>query len=374
LLAGTAGALVLANSAASGVYESLLSTSFSLKYGDLGLEKPLVLWINDGLMALFFLLIGLELKREVLTGHLREPKAVLLPLLGAVGGMAVPALIYTAVNFGDPQALRGWAIPAATDIAFALAALGILGSRVPSGLKIFLLSLAIFDDIGAIVVIAVFYTDTLSIQMLLSSGGLLIVLFLLNRMGVRGLATYLFVGAILWFVVLKSGVHATLAGVCLALFIPSRTKDGQTPSNDLEHALHGFCMYVVLPTFALANAGLAFEGESLMESLSHTVPLGIALGLIFGNLTGILLMVFLGVNVFRLDLPAGATWLHMAGVAMLCGIGFTMSLFIGSLAFEQGGPAYGFDERLGILLGSAISATAGIITLYIASTRQTGEL
>lgn len=366
LLAATGLALVLANSPARNVYETILNTKLTLEYGDKGIDKPLLLWINDGLMALFFLLIGLELKREFLFGHLRDRKAVLLPLLGAVGGMAFPAAIYAFVNWGDPVAIKGWAIPAATDIAFALAALGLFSGRLPSSLKIFLLSLAIFDDVGAIVIIALFYTDGLSPNMLFVGGGLLLILLVLNRAGVRSLVIYLFVGLVLWIAVLKSGVHATLAGVLLAFFIPAKpSRDDSSPAVTLEEALHGFCLFVVLPLFALANAGLSFAGENLVESILHPVPLGITLGLPLGNLIGVVTMTFIGIRLFGLRLPEGSTWPQIAGVACFCGIGFTMSLFIGSLAFEQGGPMYDFDERLGILLGSVVSATAGILILML---------
>lgn len=366
LLLVTLAALLTANSSLAEAYHSSLDTKLRIQLGEATLAKPLILWINDGLMAFFFLLIGLELKRELLFGHLRSVRAVMLPLLGAVGGMAAPALVYLLINQGDPVAARGWAIPAATDIAFALAALAVLGSRIPSSLKVFLLALAIFDDIGAIIIIALFYTGGLSMEMAAVAGGFVALLLVMNRIGIRSLAPYLFVGALLWFAVLKSGVHATLAGVVLAFFIPSSQREGErkTPALTLEHGLHGFCMFLVLPLFAFANAGLAFRGNSLIESLTHPVPLGITLGLTVGKLIGILLCVGLGVRLFRLRLPTGSNWLHIAGVACLCGIGFTMSLFIGSLAFEEGGPAYDFDERLGILLGSTLSAVVGLAILF----------
>lgn len=370
LLGATLIALLVANSPFAGTYSAFLETDLKLVFGEYALAKPLILWINDGLMAFFFLLIGLELKREVQFGHLRSPKNVMLPLIGAVGGMAAPALVYMTINAGDPVAAKGWAIPAATDIAFALAAFAVLGSRVPQSLKIFLLALAIFDDVGAILIIALFYTSGLSFKMLLLAGGLIGLLFLLNRFQVRSLAPYLFFGAFLWLAVLKSGVHATLAGVVLALFIPGdRAEPEHAPAAHLEHSLHGFCLFIVLPIFAFANAGLSFGGQSILASILHPVPLGIALGLPLGNLLGIMICVVIGVRVFGLSLPAGATWGQMAGVALLCGIGFTMSLFIGSLAFEQGGPAYDFDERLGILVGSFMSAVLGLSVLFVLARR-----
>lgn len=368
LLCATLAALVVANGPLATTYSSFLDTELRMQFGDLALYKPLILWINDGLMAIFFFLIGLELKREFQTGHLQSMRAVFLPLLGAVGGMLVPAVIYLFINRGDEVGARGWAIPAATDIAFALSALAVLGSRVPSSLKVFLLALAIFDDIGAIVIIALFYTSGLSIEMLVLASALIGVLILLNYFGIKSIPVYLFVGLIMWVAVLKSGVHATLAGVVLAFFIPSKSRDGKSasPSLLLEHSLHKFSQFVVLPIFAFANAGLTFKGQGILESLLHPVPLGIALGLTVGKFVGILFMVGLGVLVFRLGLPKDARWVHIAGVACLCGIGFTMSLFVGGLAFEEGGPAYGFDERLGILAGSLVSALMGMLILRLA--------
>jgi len=372
LLCATFVALIVANTGLSELYGSVLNTKLKVQFGDLGFGKPLILWINDGLMALFFLLVGLELKRECQTGHLKKLRDAMLPFIGAIGGMAIPALVYLTINYGDPVASKGWAIPAATDIAFALSALAVIGSGIPASLKIFLMALAIFDDIGAILIIALFYSSSLSMNMLYIAVGLMVILYVFNLMKVRNLAPYLFIGTLLWFAVLKSGVHATLAGVVLAFFIPSSRKEGKThsPSDNLEHALHGFCMFIVLPIFALANAGLTFEGHALVESLLHPVPLGIALGLTVGKMVGIFGFICLGIFVFKLKLPRGANWGHILGVACLCGIGFTMSLFIGSLAFEQGGPAYDFDERLGILVGSLISAIMGIVILKITAKKS----
>ncbi|NNC90014.1 MAG: Na+/H+ antiporter NhaA [Akkermansiaceae bacterium] len=364
LIVATVAAMILANTPARGLYDALLEIPLQFRAGALNLEKPLLLWINDGLMAVFFFLIGLELKRELLEGELSRPERLVLPGLGAIGGMAVPAGIYAAMNWGDPVAMQGWAIPAATDIAFALGILSLLGSRVPISLKVFLVSLAIMDDIGAILIIAIFYTAQVSLASLVVAAAALVVLFVLNRRGVSSLPAYLLTGFVLWVAVLKSGVHATLAGVTLAFFIPLRPSLPGGPSmlKSLEHRLHGTVAFVILPVFALANAGVPLQGFS-PESILSPVPLGIILGLVAGKFIGVFLMASLGVAFGWTGLPPGMNWRALAGVSLLCGVGFTMSLFIGSLAFEGGGLAYDGSERLGILIGSSLAGTMGFLIL-----------
>jgi NhaA family Na+:H+ antiporter len=357
-------AMVVANSPLAGWYDQLIEMPMKIQIGPLLLAKPLLLWINDGLMAIFFLLVGLELKREVLEGELSETRKIVLPAFGAVGGMAVPALIYVAFNHGDPVGMRGWAIPAATDIAFALGVLALLGSRVPTALKVFLVSVAIFDDIGAIVIIALFYTSKLSMIALLVALACLPVLWLLNRRGVTEFFPYLLIGVVMWVAVLKSGVHATLAGVALAMFIPiaDRRRPDRSPLRDLEHDLHTAVAYGILPIFAFANSGIALRGAGL-DALLHPVPLGIAAGLFIGKQAGVLAGCWIGVKLGVAQLPAGIGWAKIYGAALLCGIGFTMSLFIGALAFGEEGAARIFDERLGIIAGSLVSGIAGYLYL-----------
>ncbi|WP_108649229.1 Na+/H+ antiporter NhaA [Dongshaea marina] len=360
-------AMIIENSAAKPLYDALLGTHVEVRLGALQIAKPLLLWINDGMMALFFLLVGLEIKRELLMGELSDRSRLSLPLFAAVGGMVVPALIYSYFNHGDVMAMRGWAIPAATDIAFALGVLSLLGSRVPHSLKLFLLTLAIIDDLGGIIIIALFYTSNLSLGSLVISALSLIVLYILNRRGVTKLTPYLLVGLILWIAVLKSGVHATLAGVLLAFFIPLKQKEGEEgPSllEKLEHDLHPTVAYVILPVFAFANTGISLEGVTL-QSLLHPVPMGIWGGLIIGKLIGVLGLSYLAVKLKMASLPDGIRWREMYGVSLLCGIGFTMSLFISSLAFEQGATGgYLFNDRLGILFGSILAAILGYLLLY----------
>ncbi|MCP3850741.1 MAG: Na+/H+ antiporter NhaA [Gammaproteobacteria bacterium] len=360
-------AIIIANSPLSWLYAELLDVPVEIKVGALHIAKPLILWINDGLMAIFFFLIGLELKRELLEGELSDPKKLILPTFAAIGGMLIPALFYVFFNINDPAALKGWAIPAATDIAFALGILALFGKRVPISLKIFLVSLAIIDDMGAIVIIAIFYTSDLSISSLVIALISITVLALFNFKNLRNLTPYIFVGTILWVAVLKSGVHATLAGVVLAFFIPLKTssKDEKSLAKTLEHDLHGSVSYVIIPIFAFANAGIPLEGLSL-SSLLEPIPLGIILGLFFGKQIGVMLFSFLAVKLGIASLPQGTDWKQLYGVAFLCGVGFTMSLFIGSLAFEQGGSeANLMNDRLGILVGSTLSAIVGYFYLNI---------
>ena len=363
LLGAAVLAVLAANSPLSPYYEGFLATPVEVRIGDLQIAKPLLLWVNDGLMAVFFFLIGLELKREVLEGELSDPQQVMLPSLAAIGGMAAPALIYTVFNAGDPVAMRGWAIPSATDIAFALAVLTLLGKRVPTSLKLFLLTLAIVDDMGAIVIIALFYSSELSLTSLAIASACLAILYLMNRKGVMHIASYLMVGLVMWVAVLKSGVHATLAGVLLAFFIPMRNREsGHSPLRELEHDLHPTVAYAILPMFAFANTGVPLLQLSLAELFSP-VSLGIALGLFLGNQVGIMGVCWLAVRSGLARLPKDVAWAELYGVSILCGIGFTMSLFIGSLAFGQGGPEAAVDERLGILSGSLLSAIVGYLWL-----------
>ena len=356
-------AMIAANSPLAGWYQSLIDVPFGIRLGGAAIDKPLLLWINDGLMAVFFLLVGLELKREIVRGQIATLRQAALPLAGAVGGMLVPALIYVVANRGDPVALQGWAIPAATDIAFALAVLALLGDRVPQSLRILLVSIAIFDDIGAIVIIAVFYTSELSLGALLTAGACLPVLYALNRRGVLEKTPYLLVGLVMWAAVLKSGVHATLAGVVLAMFIPARTGDeGHSPLEELEHDLHTGVAYFVLPLFAFANAGINLADAS-PSYLLHPVPLGIAAGLFVGKQIGVFGLCWLAVRTGLTRLPGDLRWSYIYGGSLLCGIGFTMSLFLASLAFETSGVNLLFDERLGIIVGSLLSGFVGYLVL-----------
>lgn len=361
LMVAAALAIIIANSPFHNIYHALLDVPVEIRVGALHIAKPLILWINDGLMAIFFFLIGLELKRELLEGELSEPKNIILPACAALGGMLFPALIYIAFNWNDPSALKGWAIPAATDIAFALGILALFGQRVPLALKVFLVSLAIMDDMGAIIVIALFYTIDLSTTSLIVAFVALMTLAILNWKNIRSLPPYLLVGLVLWVAVLKSGVHATLAGVLLAFFIPLKTssEDEVSPARNLEHDLHGSVSYVIVPIFAFANAGIPFAGLSL-SSILEPIPLGIILALFFGKQIGIMLFSVLAVKSGMTSLPKGINWQQLYGTSLLCGVGFTMSLFIGSLAFEEGGSeAILMNDRLGILIGSTISALAG---------------
>jgi Na+:H+ antiporter, NhaA family len=369
LMATSVLAMVVANSALNPYYAAFLDVPVEIRVGALGIAKPLLLWINDGLMAVFFFLVGMELKREVVEGHLSSFSRASLPALAAAGGVLAPAAIYATINWGDAVALKGWAIPAATDIAFALGVLSLLGDRVPTALKAFLLSIAIFDDLAAIVVIAVFYTAELSVVALAIAGILILGLAILNRSGVTKPAGYCLLGVALWVAVLKSGVHATLAGVVVAMFIPISHPPGspipgqsQSPLHHLEHMLHPWVAFGILPVFAFANAGVPVLKLSVGDML-HPVPLGIALGLVFGKLTGIMATCVLAVKLRLAALPEGMRWSHLLGAALLAGIGFTMSLFVASLAFEQGGAAYQGLERLGILAGSLVSGLLGYAVL-----------
>ncbi|KIQ30339.1 Na+/H+ antiporter NhaA [Pseudomonas viridiflava] len=365
LIAAAALALIINNSPLSWLYNAFLETPVEARIGALHIAKPLLLWINDGLMALFFLVIGLEVKREVLEGHLSKPSQIVLPGAAAIGGMVVPALIYVALNTGNAEALNGWAIPMATDIAFALGVLALLGKRVPVSLKLFLMTLAIIDDLGAIIVIALVYSGELSQLSLILAAISIVALIAMNRSGVSRLAPYLLVGLVLWVCVLKSGVHATLAGVVLAFCIPLRTSSKASPLLTLEHGLHPWVAYGILPLFAFANAGVSLAGVT-MESFTHSVPLGIAAGLLLGKTLGVFGLTWLAVKTRMASLPKEANWGHVLGVSILCGIGFTMSLFVGSLAFEPGVSAYAGEDRMGILTGSILSAIIGYGVMVLA--------
>ncbi len=358
-------ALILQNSPLSEIYSSFLHTPVEIRFGALQIAKPLLLWVNDGLMAVFFFLIGLEVKREVMEGHLSSVKQVALPGIAAVGGMVVPALVYILFNKGESFAMNGWAIPTATDIAFALGILSLLGSRVPVSLKIFLMALAIIDDLGAIVIIALFYTSDLSMLSIGIASASLIALFILNRMGVAKKAAYILVGVVLWVSVLKSGVHATLAGVALAFFIPLNVKgsDGKSfsMSKEMEHDLHYWVAFMILPLFAFVNAGVDLRGISL-EEMFGPVPMGIMLGLFIGKQLGVFGFSWLAIKLKLASLPEGSSWRQLYGVAVLTGIGFTMSLFVDSLAFSDS-QVYKYADKLAILLGSFLSGVVGYLIL-----------
>ncbi|ALT76718.1 Na+/H+ antiporter NhaA [Paucibacter sp. KCTC 42545] len=356
-------ALIISNSPLSHLYQGFTQINGELRLGTdaLVLKKPLIVWVNDLWMAVFFLLVGLEIKREFVAGELASLKQAILPAVAALGGMVVPALIYVGFNWSDAQALRGWAIPAATDIAFAIGILMLLGSRVPASLKIFLTAVAIIDDLGAIVVIALFYTQQLSLPMMAAAGGCLFLLWALNFSGVTRSDVYLAVGLLLWLCVLKSGVHATLAGVATAMFIPMHDKHGGSPLETLEHGLHPWVSYLILPMFAFANAGVSFAGMS-PAALLQPLPMGIAMGLLVGKAVGVFGSSWLLIKFGAASRPSGASWTQFFGVCVLCGIGFTMSLFIGGLAFEGLGPEFETQVKLGVLGGSLL---AGAIAAWI---------
>jgi NhaA family Na+:H+ antiporter len=370
LIAAAILALIINNSTLSGWYNAFLEIPVVAQFGAVKIAKPLLLWINDGLMALFFLIIGLEVKREVLEGHLSKISQIILPGAAAIGGMVIPALVFTALNHDSPSAMTGWAIPMATDIAFALGVLALLGKRVPVSLKLFLMTLAIIDDLGAIIVIAVFYSSELSGLALALAGASIIALIAMNRLGVVKLAPYLLIGLVLWVCVLKSGVHATLAGVILAFCIPLRTRNEEaSPAHTLEHSLHPWVAYGILPLFAFANAGVSLKGVTL-DSFIHPVPFGIALGLLLGKTVGVFGLTWLAVKTRMATLPTGAGWGQVFGVAILCGIGFTMSLFVGSLAYVPGVSEFAGEDRMGILTGSILSAFIGYAVMAFFSRKS----
>ena len=360
LMAAAVAALLISNSPYAAHYTAFLNIPVSVSTGSLSIDKPLLLWVNDGLMAIFFFLVGLEIKREVLEGQLSSIDRASLPLVAAVGGMAIPALVFVFVNFNTPENLNGWAIPAATDIAFALGILALLGPSVPAVLKIFLLSIAIIDDLGAILAIAIFYTNDLSTESLAIGGIGLAILFVLNRMGVRQIAPYVLIGLIVWVGVLKSGVHATLAGVLISLMIPMRDKAGASPLERVEHGLYPWGSFFIMPLFAFANAGVSLSGLSFGDLLAP-LPLGIALGLFVGKQLGVFSFTWLSVRSGLCRLPEGMTWHQVYGIACLTGIGFTMSLFIGTLAFDTNEQLNAV--RIGVLMASVMSACVGVYVL-----------
>ena len=367
LIVAAALALAIANSPLLPDYQKLLSTPVAFSAGSLvAIDKPLLLWINDGLMALFFFLIGLEVKREIVTGQLRSWKQASLPIIAAIGGMAIPAIVFVALNLGSPENLRGWAIPAATDVAFALGLLALLGSRVPVALKALLLAIAIIDDIGAIAIIAIFYTENMNLAALALALIPAAAMLLLNRAGVARTIPYFLFAALLWICVLKSGVHATLAGVVTALFVPIATGD-ERPLERLEHALHPWVAFLIVPIFAFANAGVSFAGAGL-DALLAPLSLGIAGGLVIGKQLGIFGACWLAVKAGWARLPEGVGFRHVYGLSCLAGIGFTMSLFIGNLAFAD--PQQIAAVKFGVLGGSLVSAITGIVVLRFASPRK----
>ena len=357
-------ALIISNTPWELYYHAFFTLPLSIQLGTLTLSKPVLLWINDGFMAVFFLLVGLEIKREMFEGELNNLRKASLPAFAAIGGMVVPALIYIYFNHGNPVAMKGWAIPTATDIAFSLGILAILGSRIPVSLKIFLTALAIFDDIGAIGIIAIFYTDSISIQMLLSAAGLIIALMLLNRFKVTRFEPYFLIGIVLWVCVLKSGVHATLAGLVLAFSIPLKDpkRPSRSPLRDWEHKLHPWVAFGILPLFAFANAGISFKGLTIHHFIGP-VPIGIVCGLFFGKQIGIWCASYFAIKMGWAKKPKGTTGLSIYGIGLLAGVGFTMSLFIGSLAFGKIGGNYPALVRVGVMVGSLVSGLMGYLIL-----------
>ncbi len=363
--------LLWSNSPLAYIYEALLGTQAGIHIGDWSLSKPLLLWINDGLMTIFFLMIGLEIKYELMQGSLVGRNHAFLPALAALGGMAVPALIYVIINWPSAENLKGWAIPSATDIAFTLAVLTMLGKRVPRELRFFIMALAIIDDLGAIMIIALAYTETLSWTSMILASIAILLLFICNQAGIVRIEVYGILGMFLWVFVLKSGVHATLAGVVLAFAIPLKGQrwERRSPLRNLEFELHPWVVCVIMPIFALANTGISFESLTASR-IFGTVPMGIAAGLLFGKPLGVFGMTWLAVRMGWGQLPAHVNWRHIFGGAILCGIGFTMSLFIGSLAFEYGGTGITINDRIGILIGSFLAAVIGYMVLRFHTTQE----
>ena len=358
-------AMIIANTPLSANYDLILGTYIKVGIGNFEIAKPAILWINDGLMAIFFFLVGLEIKREVLAGELSSFDKAILPIMAAIGGMAIPGIIFAIINWGTPENLNGWAIPTATDIAFALGILALIGSRAPISLKIFLLAIAIIDDLGAIVIIAIFYTSELSLSALSFSVIGFAAAVALNRMGVQRTAPYLLVGIVMWVFVLKSGVHATLAGVLIAFTIPLKTKnEDEALLYKMEHGLHPWVAFLILPVFAFANAGVNFTGIGI-DDLLQPLTLGIAVGLFLGKQIGVFLATWIGVKSGIARLPENVSWKHVYGVACLTGVGFTMSLFIGSLAFATADVMNAV--RLGVVLGSVLSGIIGYLLLKSAA-------
>lgn len=366
-------AMIMANSPLAAVYDNTLHSKLGIVFGDFEFSKNLLHWINDGLMAIFFFLVGIEIKRELLGGQLSTKESAMLPALAAVGGMAMPALVYFLVNRNHPELLHGWAIPSATDIAFALGILSLLGKRAPLSLKVLLTAIAVIDDLGAVIIIALFYTANLSTSALGIAALLIVLLAAMNKFGVRRIAAYVIVGVLLWLAVLKSGVHATLAGVVTALFIPYGDNPKKNSQNEnmletLEHALHPWVAFMIMPVFAFANAGVSLAGVTLAD-LFKPLPLGIMLGLIIGKQTGIFFTIFAAVKSGLCPMPKNTTWFQIYALSALCGIGFTMSLFIGTLAFN--GQEYAAPVRLGVLSGSIVSAICGYLLIRLTCKNKT---
>lgn len=368
-------ALICANSPLYDVYQRILDTRVAVIFGVLQLDKSLLHWVNDGMMAVFFMLVGLEIKREAVEGELSSRDQIILPAVAAIGGLVVPALIYLAIVGDEGNARNGWAIPTATDIAFALGVLALLGSRAPLALKVLVTAIAIIDDIAAISIIAVFYSDDLSTTSLVLSLFVFAFMMFINSRGVTRIAPYILLGVLMWIFMIKSGVHATLAGVLTALAIPLRVESDEqaSPAKHLEHILHPWVAFGILPVFAFANAGVSFEGMEL-KSLYDPIPLGIASGLFFGKQIGIFGVIWLMITLGLAKRPAGLSWLHIYGGSVLCGIGFTMSLFIGGLAFEHGEFYYAAAVRVGVLEGSLIAGLWGFFVLrYLAAPKGGGQ-
>lgn len=364
LLVSALLAMICANTALNSAYFSFLQTEVAVRFGAFSIDKPLLMWVNDGFMAVFFILVGMEVKREMFEGSLSSYQKAIFPAIAALGGMIVPALVYAFVNQGSPEFQQGWAIPMATDIAFAVGIVALLGKRVPLPLKMFLLALAVIDDLGAIVVIAIFFSHEMSMQALIIASLAIIVLIAMNRYKVVSVIHYAVIGTILWASVLKSGVHATLAGVIIGFCIPLRGKNGETPLYHLEHILAPWCSFAILPLFAFSNAGVSLDGMSL-DKLASPLPLGVALGLIIGKPVGVFLFSYLSV-LFRIaKLPENVNWKQIFAIAVLCGIGFTMSMFIAGLAFGEDTVSENVLSlsRLGILMGTGVSAIVGYILL-----------
>lgn len=361
-------ALIMANSFFSESYSAFLAFPVSITLGAFEISKPLVLWINDGLMALFFFVVGLEIKRELFYGQLSQPDQIVLPFLAAIAGIMFPALIYVAFNYQDAIAMNGWAIPSATDIAFALGIFILFGKHLPPSLKLFLLSVAIIDDIGAVIIIAVFFSDQVATNSLVIASIGLAILFVFNRMQLTNKAPFILVSVVIWAAVLKSGVHATLAGFAVAWFIPIARDKTKSMSYQIEHGLHPWIAFFILPVFAFANAGVGLM-DATIDELFTPVSIGIIAGLFVGKQLGIFITCFVAIKLKLCKLPKDATWTQLYGVCLLCGVGFTMSLFIGSLAFEQQGLAYQTQVKVGVLVGSLMSATLGAYLLVKSSNK-----
>ncbi|CAI0993619.1 Sodium/proton antiporter nhaA [Serratia fonticola] len=369
LIAAAVVALIMANTPVQGLYQAFLNLPVAVSIASLDIAKPLLLWINDGLMAIFFLVVGLEVKRELLQGSLAGREKAIFPAIAALGGMLAPALIYLLFNGADEVTRQGWAIPAATDIAFALGVMALLGNRVPTSLKVFLLALAIIDDLGVIIIIALFYTHQVSMVALGVAAAAIVVLALMNWRGVGKTSLYMMVGLVLWVAILKSGVHATLAGVIVGFMIPLNAKSEPSPSETLEHELHPWVAFLILPLFAFANAGVSLQGVSL-SGLTSLLPLGIAAGLFIGKPLGIFVFCWLAVKLGIARLPQDIGFKQVFAVAVLCGIGFTMSIFIASLAFAEADVALSTYAKLGILLGSTSAAVVGYGLLRLSLPRS----